>query len=110
MGRPPLRKKGAFTAAERQARRRQKLRRAARDGEKLQKQAINAAKLDESNKRKGEWTVFPMEPARPPMSDPAEELAWQVVEALTEAEVSIDDFLAALARRIPITPQDPSGA
>jgi hypothetical protein len=42
MGRPPIRKKGAFTAAERQARRRKKLRREAREMKRVAKSAKTA--------------------------------------------------------------------
>lgn len=42
MGRPPIRKKGAFTAAERQARRRKKLRREAREMKRVAKPAKTA--------------------------------------------------------------------
>jgi hypothetical protein len=42
MGRPPIRKKGAFTAAERQQRRRQRLRREAKEAERRLLQAKNS--------------------------------------------------------------------
>jgi hypothetical protein len=49
MGRPPLRKKGAFSAAERQRRRRKRLAKEKRAAESIAKQTENYQKLVKSN-------------------------------------------------------------
>ena len=98
MGRPPIGKK-AMTAAERQRRRRARLKREA-------KQAARRAKspyvtLPAPVLRFGPGADFTLEPERPPSREElADEIARQVAEALREVPgLMIEDVKAAIVRR-----------
>lgn len=102
MGRPPLRKKGAFTAAERQRRRRARLRKEKRAAEVDAMRARNLEKLRSSQAKAEaegypEWTTaLPV----PPLDNPADELALQIADMLkVEQNVTIDELRDALDRR-----------
>jgi hypothetical protein len=58
MGRPPIRKKGPFTAAERQARRRIKLRREAKEAKRALRPAKEAPQSHRTKVRKVPLAVF----------------------------------------------------
>ena len=115
-GRPPLRKKGAMTSAERQRRHRRKLRAARRQAQIKQKQAINHAKYLASRAaprpqsgaeaaqeaRREEWLRLYSRPMLPGAAGAADEIARQIDECLTQQpEISIDDVRAAIDRRWP---------
>jgi hypothetical protein len=96
MGRPPIRKKGAMTAAERQRRHRRKLRAERRAAEIETKRAANSARAAEP---RPPWTQA-LSIVVPGLPAPADELARQIEEYLKEVpEISIDDVLAAINKR-----------
>jgi hypothetical protein len=103
MGRPPIRKKGAFTAAERQQRRRVKLRRARLEQEVEAKKAERAADWRTRDvERRAELDAWrrTQPPPEPPLDHPADELAAQVLDMLaTEGNVTLDELIAAINRR-----------
>ena len=110
MGRPPLRKKGAFTAAERQRRRRARLRKEKREAEVDAMRARSLKKLRASQAKAEaegypEWTVaLPV----PPLDNPADELALQIADLLeSERNITIDELRDALDRRF--GPRRPKG-
>jgi hypothetical protein len=90
-----------MTAAQRQKRRRAKVRRELKAAELERKQEGNRGRLDASRRKGGGvWErALPM-PARPPLEAVADELALQVAEALEEHNLSLEDFRAALERRL----------
>jgi hypothetical protein len=120
VGRPALRKKGAFTAAERQRRHRQKLRREQRPAEheaarerheayarrNAPRFAANAAadtvRLEAEHT---EWVSLFQQPELPGANGPADELARQIAEWLMMTNhddddgVTIEDVRAAIDRR-----------
>jgi hypothetical protein len=108
MGRKAIGRK-AMTAAERQQRRRKRLRRetakAARQAEIAAKRAKNAARNSALDQRlRAEAGVFisplPVGMPIPPLANPADEIARQLSEVLAESpELTIDDLRAAIDRR-----------
>jgi hypothetical protein len=66
MGRPPIRKNGAFTAAERQRRRRRRLRREAKAAERALIQEKNKERYARRAKEPAEWTRAYMVPKDEP--------------------------------------------
>jgi hypothetical protein len=100
MGRKPIRKKGAMTAAERQRRRRKRLRADRREVLKEQQRAENHARYLAHMERHGLKERPPVEPCQPPLPDRADEIAWQIAEVMAaDPELTIDDIRAALVRR-----------
>jgi hypothetical protein len=103
MGRPPIRKKGAFTAAERQQRRRARLRREKREREvEAKKEQAAATWARDEPRRRAELEAWrrTQPPGEPPLADPADELAAQILDALaTEQDVDLDALVDALYRR-----------
>jgi hypothetical protein len=98
MGRPPLRKKGAFTAAERQRRRRKRLAREKRTAERVIAKAKNDAYW--AAKPQPVHVVSISKPEDIALPDRADEIAAQIAEALIEApDLTIDDIRAAIDRR-----------
>ena len=112
VGRKPIGKK-AMTPAERQRRRRARLR---KEKAKLQKEAQLAAKRAK-NEAKYAAHCARMEPVRaaereewlrthppsPPLPDPLDELAQQVLDALRVDDYSLEAFQSALLRRASIS-------
>jgi hypothetical protein len=97
MGRPPLRKKGAMTAAERQRRRRAKLKREAREAAVKKTRAENLRRLREA--QAAEWTTYYFEP--PPPEPPyvvADRVVAQLGEIMQSLGLDIDDIRCALDR------------
>jgi hypothetical protein len=95
MGRPPKRKKGAYTAAERQRNRRKRLAKAKRESEMAAKRGTS-----------GPPRVFDGGPdlqvieREPPLPDRADEIALQIAEVLRQDDdLSIEDIRAAIDRR-----------
>jgi hypothetical protein len=122
VGRPALRKKGAFTAAERQRRHRQKLRREQRAAEKDAERAARDARWrrdfpsDTARQREdaaryqaehAEWTRLFERPELPGANGPADDLARQIAEWLMMTNrdlndddgVTIEDVRAAIDRQ-----------
>lgn len=104
MGRPTVFKKGAMTPAERQRRRRKKLRRAAKAAEIEAKQAENARKYSASREKeftdKGEpaWTIA----LEAPLPSPIDELVAQVADTLLSERIDASEFREAFNRRFPV--------
>lgn len=115
MGRPPLRKTGAYTAAERQQRRRKKLKRAkveARAGARTaeldaerqrafaeQRAAVRYYREREAKRTGRDFLILKPLPENIEML--AEELAGQLVIAMRNFPgVTLDDVRAALDRRL----------
>ncbi|MBO0735251.1 MAG: hypothetical protein J2P48_01575 [Alphaproteobacteria bacterium] len=109
MGRPTLYKRGAMTPAERQRRHRKKLSREKRAAEVLHKQELNNAEGPTPKQLELETEQRELEEKRQelarqnpalPNATPADELARQIGEYLTECpEITIDDVRAAIDRR-----------
>ena len=117
MGRPPLRKKGAMTAAERQRRHRRKLRKEQREAEVLATRVRNMAaghdpeylrrkaERDRAGVEKWEaehqeWLARYGRAPLPAANGEADELARQIEECLAQnPELTIDDVRAAIDRR-----------
>lgn len=107
MGRPPIGKK-AMTATERQRRRRKRLAsekaKQERKAKLEEKRAINFARLKarhEKNHQGDEWVSVYIGPPNPPLPDPHDELAEQLLDTIAlEPGLSVDGLLAAIARRI----------
>jgi hypothetical protein len=97
MGRPPKRKKGAYTAAERQRNRRKRLAKAKREAEVTAKrEASHAYYMARPHKPAALVTIT----REPPLPDRADEIALQIAEALhLDPDLSIDDIRAAIDRR-----------
>jgi len=97
-GRPPLRKKGAMTSAERQRRYRRKLRAKRRTAEIEKKRAANAARAAAPREA---WTQA-LSISEPGLQNPADELARQIEDYLAEClDLTIDHVRAAIDRRWP---------
>jgi hypothetical protein len=96
-GRKPIGKK-AMTPAERQQRRRARLRREKKAVERAAKQAENAARYASRQQQAPpfEWANVPSDP---PLPDPADELAQQVLDTLKTEGIALKAFQAALVRR-----------
>src|SRR4051794_2429646 len=116
MGRPPLRKKGPMTAAERQRRHRRKVKIERRQAEIMAARERNSAvfKDPEYQRAKAERDVVESAKAehgrqewialygREPLPDagPADEIARQIDECLAQQpDITIDDVRAAIDRR-----------
>jgi hypothetical protein len=97
MGRPPLRKKGAFTPAERQRRRRKRLAAERREAERAAKRGpVQAAKVYY-------WpdTLVAPEPSLPATSqDVANELVRQIHEVVLAGDTTLADVMDAIWRRL----------
>jgi hypothetical protein len=103
MGRPALRKKGAFTAAKRQRRRRRRLKREQRETFFEAKRLENRRKYQQEVWREAErkagrdpdpWvSALPM-----PKLPPADELARQIADVAQTEGIPIDDLRDALER------------
>ncbi len=100
MGRPPIGKK-PMTAAQRQKRRRAKVRRELKAAELERKREVNRERYDATRRKGGGvWkSSLPM-PAVAPLEAMADELAMQVAEALEAHDVTLEEFRAALERRL----------
>jgi hypothetical protein len=101
MGRPPLRKKGAFTPAERQRRRRKRLAAERREAESAAKRAQrHEAILREA--REAVWygpsgdVVAPQPRAPATSQDVANELVTQLREVILSGDTTLEDILTAL--------------
>jgi hypothetical protein len=109
MGRPPIGRK-AVTPAERQARRRKRLRCKKAKGEREAKLAANRAKYASLLAKNADatWTRVYWPPA-PPLDNPADELVAQIPEAIElTPEITLADVQAAIAHRIePPSPSPP---
>jgi hypothetical protein len=115
VGRPALRKKGAFTAAERQRRHRKKLRREQRPAELAAKRERHEAYARKSAPRyaaiaaevsarvdaqHAEWTRLFEQPELPGANGPADEIARQIAEWLAQdPDLTLEDVRAAIDRR-----------
>jgi hypothetical protein len=100
MGRQPLRKKGAMTAAERQRRRRKRVKAEQRSALRERQQAENHARYLASLENPPQWTRALSLPAQPPLESLADEIAWQIEEVLVaDGVLTIDDVRAAIDRR-----------
>ncbi len=90
-----------MTAAQRQKRRRAKLRRERKAEELERTREINRGRYAASKaKGGGTWAYALPMPAVPPLESIADELALQVAEALAEHNLTPEDFRAALDRRL----------
>lgn len=103
MGRPPIRKKGAFTAAERQQRRRKKLKRRQREAVEAERIARIRAERRTALAQQTEWQerAAYIREERPPetIEQLADELARQIAGVIGDFPgVTIDDLRAALDR------------
>lgn len=97
MGRPSVGKR-AMTDAERQRRRRKKLRREGKEAEIAAKQAKNHAVYLASMRDCVSQVVGTL---APPLQDPAEELVEQLLAAIQlSPEITLADIQAAIARRL----------
>jgi hypothetical protein len=108
MGRPTLRKKGPMTAAERQQRRRKRLRREkgklAKDAEIAASRAKNLERLRQSQEQQAAFQEawrreFKLVPPAPPLATPEDELAQQVLDTLQVERMDFEVFQQALLRR-----------
>jgi hypothetical protein len=89
-----------MTAAERQQRRRKRLRVEQRLLLKERQQAENHARYLAHMERHGLQERSPAEPCQPPLPDRADEIAWQIAEVMkADPELTIEDIRAALTRR-----------
>jgi hypothetical protein len=98
MARPPTRKSGAYTPAERQRRRRKRLRAEKRQAEIAAKRAENEAAY---RARAASRPAHASDdtPAQPPLPDRADELVRQIAEVLlADPDLTIADVRAALDR------------
>jgi hypothetical protein len=104
MGRPPLRKKGAFTPAERQRRRRKRLAAERRAAEVAAQREANRAKYRARNLA-NPISYCPGEPAvreqLPPATpqDIADELVAQLDDVIASGDTTLNDIVAAFRRR-----------
>jgi hypothetical protein len=103
MGRPPNRKTGAYTAAERQQRRRKKLKRQQREAVEAERIAAREAEHRVGLRQQAEhqrWAAH-VRSERPPVTiaDLADDLAEQIARVIDDFPgVTIDDLRAALDR------------
>jgi hypothetical protein len=98
MGRPPLRKKGAYTAAERQRRRRKRLAAEKRAAETEEKRAASHRAYLASRAAPREPRVV-AEVESLALPDAADEIALQIAEVVQVGDLTIDDIRAAIDRR-----------
>src|SRR5437879_1161854 len=110
MGRPPNRKSGAYTAAERQKRYRKRLRAKLREERIAGMQANAKAENRRYSEQRANDPVYQAQMAEfrakleaksnRGLPNPADELARQIAEFLAETpEIRIDDVLRAIKRR-----------